>query len=461
MSDFLFPAGFLWGAATAALQIEGASGRGATWWDDFCREHPERIHAAATPEIACDHVNRWQEDVALIAAMGHNAYRFSIAWPRVEAGGLDFYERLVDALLAAGIEPIATLYHWDLPSALARAGAWEARDTSLRFGDFAAAVAARLAGRVRWWMTLNEPGWSTLNGYVTGLHPPAKRDPKAAFQASAHVMLAHALAARALRATSPTARAGIALNLSPCRPATESEADARAAELADGFLNRWLLEAAVLGRFPDDVRARLAACGMDPELSDADRDLIARERVDALGVNYYYPHRVSADAPEDRFHINNSGDAREASHFAVKGAFRMVKAPAAAQTDWGWEIDPGGLEELLLRVQSLKPGLPQIVTENGIALIDEPDASGRVDDAPRIAFLRAHLEAISRAITQGASVRGYLMWSLMDNFSWLNGYRKRYGFLHVDRTTLARTRKTSSFWFEEIARRNKLPRVAP
>ena len=471
-TDCKFPPGFLWGSATAATQVEGAAredGRGPSWWDAFCADHPERMFEGATPEVACDHYHRWREDVDSIAAMGHNAYRFSISWSRVfptgtapaEPRGLDFYERLVDALLARGVQPVVTLYHWDLPLALAQAGAWEAADTRVRFAEFAAACASRLGDRVRTWLTLNEPGWSTMNGYLTALHPPGVSDPKRAVQVATNMMVAHARAAQALRASAAAAPAvGMALNLSPCRPATDSAADGAAARRADGVLNRWLLEPALLGRFPADVFKCLEASNLTPALADADRAALASAPVDLLGVNYYHPHHVSGDAPESRFHINNTGRPDEESHLAVAGQFRMVAAPGAARTDWGWEIDPGGLTELCLRAHALRPGIPLLVTENGIGLKDAAGPDGEFHDAARIAFLDSHLRAVHNAIQAGADVRGYLMWATMDNFSWINGYRKRYGFLHVDRATQTRTRKDSSFWFERVARDNVLRRGA-
>lgn len=459
-----FPPGFLWGSATAATQVEGAAredGRGPSQWDAFCANHPERVFERATPEVACDHYHRWAEDVALIAAMGHTAYRFSICWSRVfpsgsppeEPRGLAFYDRLVDALLARGVEPIVTLYHWDLPLGLAEKGGWESARTRAMFAVFAAVVARRLGDRVRWWTTLNEPGWSTMNGYLTAQHPPLKSDPKLALQVATNMMAAHAMATHALRAAATQApRVGIAANLSPCRPATDSPEDRAAAVRADNVLNRWLLESALFGRFPVDVSRCLEASNLSPTLPDADLAALATAPVDWLGVNYYYPNRVSGDAPESKFHIANTGSRDEESHLSVKGQFRMVKSKSAAATDWGWEIDPAGLTELLVRVQTLRPGLPQIVTENGVALLDEPGS----EDGARVRFLDSHLRAVHNAIRAGADVRGYIMWATMDNFSWVNGYRKRYGFLHVDRATLARTRKASSHWFERVARANAL-----
>jgi 6-phospho-beta-glucosidase len=461
-----FPEGFVWGAATAALQIEGATdedGRGLSVWDVFCREHPERIFEGATPQVACDHYHRFAEDVAWMKRLGHTGYRLSISWPRLfprgdgapNPRGFDFYDRLFDGLLAAGIEPSVTLYHWDLPQRLGERGGWESEETIERFADYAAACFEHFGDRVRLWSTLNEPSWSTLNGYVTGIHPPRRQDPRAAIAVSWNLLRAHARAVRAGHEASMGHRVGIALNLSPIRPATASAEDRAAAALADGLLNRWFLDAVVLGKLPEDVLAFYDRAGLLPPMSAADLELVAGQAVDFLGVNYYFPNHASAGASRSAFALNNTGRSEEECVFAIAGLFRFVRNPRGRYTDWGWEIDASGLEELLVRVHVLRPGLPVYVTENGIGL---PDAlvDGQVEDEARIAFLREHLAAMHRAIAAGANVRGYYMWSLLDNFSWVNGYKKRYGFLHVDRTTLVRTPKKSAAWFREVAATNAL-----
>jgi beta-glucosidase/6-phospho-beta-glucosidase/beta-galactosidase len=458
-----FPAGFLWGAATSALQIEGASeadGRGPSVWDAFCREQPERIHDRASPELACDHYRRWREDVDWMRRLGLTAYRFSIAWPRVvadgtgavNAAGLDFYDRLVDALGEAGIEPCVTLYHWDLPLALGRAGGWEAPATIAAFLRFVEACAARLGDRVRLWCTLNEPAWSTLHGYVTGLHPPARHDYAAAVRVAHHLMLAHARATPVLRAAAPGARVGVALNLSPVLPAGPSEADAAAARLADGVLHRFFGDAAVLGRYPADVLEFYASRGLLPAMPAAELAVLARACVDFVGVNYYYPLHATANAPQTRFHLDTSGASRpgDAGLLSIRGLFRLVRNPGGRHTAWGWEIDPDGLRQALMSIHGLRPGLPVYVTENGLGLDERPEG-GRIEDPERIAYLRSHLEAVGTALRAGVDVRGYFVWSLMDNFSWLNGYKKRYGLLHVDRRTLARTPKASADWYRAVA----------
>jgi 6-phospho-beta-glucosidase len=461
-----FPSGFVWGSATAALQIEGASaedGRGPSIWDVFCREHPERIFAQATPDVACDHYHRFAEDVRLIKELGHGGYRLSLSWPRLfpqgtgaaNPSGFDFYDRLFDALTAAGIAPFVTLYHWDLPQALAREGGWENPATVDAFVAYADACFRRFGDRVCLWATLNEPSWSTLNGYVTGLHPPGRQDYGAAIRASWNLLCAHARVvarAREIRVPGPL---GISLNLSPIRPASDTDEDRAAAHLADGVLNRWFLDPVLLGTLPGDVVELYSQCGLLPRLDAADLDRLAGHTVDFVGVNYYYPHYATADARETEFFLNTTGRRDEKCRFSIAGKFRFVRNAGGRHTDWDWEIDPGGLYDLLVRVQGLRPGIPLYVTENGIGLDDRLE-DGVVDDSPRIAFVREHLAAVHRAIADGACVRGYYMWSLMDNFSWLNGYKKRYGFLYVDRTTLARFKKKSAFWFKQVAETNTL-----
>lgn len=446
-----FPSDFLMGSATAALQIEGATeadGRGPSVWDQFCRQHPERVHERATPEIATDHYYRWSEDVAWMQRLGHSSYRFSIAWPRVVPNGrgavnpkgLDFYERLVDALLAANIEPNITLYHWDLPLDLAQLGGWENPATVDAFGQFAQACFERLKDRVKLWASINEPAWTTLNGYLTGLHPPLVKDRKRALLAAHHLLCAHG------QATS-LHPCGIALNLSPVYPATESSEDREAARLADGVLNDWFLEAVVKGRYPDHLLGLYERLGIAPQSPHS----LGRVPPSFLGVNYYYPHHASAGASQDEFHINNTGQAKVDCKFALEGCFRMVRNPRGQYTDWAWEIDPATLTTLLLQVAKKAPETPLYVTENGIGLPDRLEG-GEVNDDQRIEFVRAHLLAIHRALSQGCPIRGYYMWSLLDNFSWINGYKKRYGFLYVDRTTQERTAKKSAHWFESVAR---------
>lgn len=466
MSDLVFPAGFIWGSATAALQIEGATredGRGESHWDVFCREHPERIFERETPDLACDHYHRWEEDVQLMRAFGHNGYRMSIAWPRIlpegrgrlNPKGIAFYDRLFDALLAAGIAPNVTLYHWDLPNALALQGGWENPETAHAFQEYAETCFKCFGDRVKQWSTFNEPGWSLLNGYVTALHPPLKHDYRAAILASWNLLRAHALAMECGHQWHADAQLGIVLNMSTVYPATDSAEDLRAATLADGLLNRWFIDPALRGSFPQDALELLDRCNLLPTMAEADLGRLRQHPVDFIGVNYYYPHYASSQATETRFGINNSGNPEDDCHFSLEGLFKFVKNPKGRYTDWAWEIYPEGLYSLLMRAQDYRPGIPVYVTENGIGLKDEI-VNGSIQDPTRIDFVREHLQVVHRAIQDGANVRGYYMWSLMDNFSWVNGYKKRYGFFHIDRNTMQRTPKQSASWYRDLAKSNVL-----
>jgi beta-galactosidase len=458
---FRFPSSFVWGSATAALQIEGGAredGKGPSVWDVFCAEHPERVFGGATPEVACDHYHRYAEDVRLMRELGHRGYRMSISWPRLfpeGAGALNqrgvrFYHRLFDALLTHGIEPNVTLYHWDLPQTLAARGGWENGDTIAAFADYAEACFRLFGDRVRLWTTFNEPGWSTLHGYVTGLHPPSRRDGRAAAQVAWNLLAAHGRALFIGHQSRPDTRIGIALNLSPVYPATEAPEDTAAAGVADGILNRLFLEPVLGGTVPEDLLELGHRHGLLPVREPEDERRLAQDTVDFLGVNYYFPHHASASARDTRFALNTSGRKEDRSQFSLGGLFALVRNPRGRYTDWDWEIFPEGLYDLLQRVHARRPGIPVYVTENGIGL-DDRLRDGVVEDPARIEFVRGHLEAVHRAIAAGIQVRGYYMWSLMDNFSWSNGYKKRYGFLYVDRSTLGRYPKKSALWFRDVA----------
>ena len=456
----MFPKDFRWGSATAAIQIEGAASadrKGPSVWDTFCRVHPERIHQGATPEVACDHYHRFAEDVGWIAQLGHNAYRFSISWPRVlpqgsgwvNPAGLDFYDRLVDALCATGISPNATLYHWDLPEALGMLGGWENPRTVDAYLEFAELCFGRLGDRVDYWCTFNEPAWTLLNGYITALHPPCRHDPAAAVLASHHMMLAHHLAHQLY---SGPGKVGMALNLSPIYPATDQADDIRAARTADGVLNRWFLEALVEGRYPAEVVTIYDRRGLLP----AGYHTLGGRRPDFIGVNYYYPHHAVAPPQRNEFHLNNDGDPNHKCRFSLAGCFAFVANTQGRFTDWNWEIHPQSLETLLQNLHQRWPDLELLITENGLGLPDQPGPDG-IDDQPRIDFVGDHLRAVARALESGVKVGGYYMLSLMDNFSWVNGYKKRYGFLYVNRETMERTPKKSAAWFRRVIQENRVP----
>ncbi len=423
-----FPRDFVWGAATSAFQIEGAwdgDGKGPSIWDDFCRQ-PGRIADGSNGDVACDHYNRLDEDLDLIAGLGLDAYRFSISWPRVQphgkgalnGAGLDFYDRLIDGLLERGIEPFATLYHWDLPLALQQGqGGWHSRDTAFRFMDYAAAMARRFGDRVASFATHNEPWVVAVLGHEQGIFAPGIRDRAIATQVSHHLLLSHGLAVAAIRANCPAARVGIVLNMSPSHPLTDSPEDAARARLDDGLALRWYLDPLFLGEYPEDALAHLAP--HLPAVHPGDMDIICRP-IDFVGVNYYTRHVASA---------GQAWSARESG---------------AAVTDMGWEIYPSGLTELLLRLERDYPLPPLYITENGAAF---PDG---IADEDRRRYLESHIAAVADAIEGGADVRGYFVWSLFDNFEWASGYEKRFGIVRVDYETQARTPKLSAGWYRQF-----------
>ena len=432
-----FPAEFLWGVSTSAYQIEGATredGRGLSIWDTFAAE-PGRTYAGQTGEIAVDHYHRMEQDVRLMAELGLTAYRFSIAWPRIlpsgrgqpNAAGLDFYSRLVDALLAANITPVATLYHWDLPLELYQAGGWRARDTAQAFADYAEVVARRLGDRVRWWGTHNEPWCTAYLGYITGIHAPGMRgDNQAAVDVAHHLLLSHGLAIPRIRAHAPEAQVGASLNLFPIFAGDERPETARAVQRADRLHNRWFLDPLYRGEYPAELFDDLGAA--PPPIQDGDMEIIGT-RADFLGVNYYSRWTVRAGA--------------EAPH----GIDYIRDLPPAVVTDMGWEVYPHGLDIMLEELTRKYNPPALLVTENGAAFEDEWNGDGRVVDRRRVNYLRDHLAAVERAIEHGAPVAGYFAWSLMDNFEWAEGYRRRFGLVYVDFETQRRIVKDSGRWY--------------
>jgi beta-glucosidase len=426
VTDSQFPPGFSWGVATSAYQIEGAAaedGRGPSIWDTFSHQ-PGKTRNGDTGDVACDHYHRWSDDVALVAGLGVDAYRFSIAWPRVQPlgsgawneKGLAFYDRLVDALLERGVKPNATLYHWDLPQALQDQGGWLNRDTAQRFADYAAHVGRRLGDRVAAIATHNEP-WCTAHlGHRTGQFAPGTKDPAAAIQVAHHLLLSHGMAMQSMRAAGVKAPLGIVLNQSPVTPATDSPADRAMAEREYALFVRWFMDPIFLKRYP-------TAPGVDifPTVHENDFSTIAQP-LDFLGVNYYTRIWASAEQPP-----------RAAPH--DKGS-----------TDMGWEVYPQGITELLCAIDRDYDLPPLYITENGAACADKL-VDGRVADFERIEYLRSHLDAIAKAIAAGVDVRGFYYWSLLDNFEWDSGYDKRFGLVHVDYATQQRTLKDSAYWY--------------
>jgi beta-glucosidase len=433
-----FPKDFVWGVATSAYQIEGAAsadGKGASIWDHFCRV-PGAIADGSNGDVACDHYHRWAEDLDLIASLGVDAYRFSVSWPRVQPGGagafnqhgLDFYERLVDGLVARGIKPYLTLNHWDLPAELQQNGGWAARDTVYRFVEYAEGVARRMGDRVATLTTHNEPWVIATLGHETGVFAPGVKNRATAMQASHHLMLSHGLALQALRAQGCKARLGIVLNLSPIGPATDDADDTAAAWLEDGRLVRWYMDPLFKGAYPQDVCEHL---GTDvPVVRSGDLAHIATP-MDFLGINYYTRGVVSASGAWD---VSTSGH---------------------ALTDMGWEVYPSGLTELLLRLNRDWKVPPLYVKENGAAFKDTLEGD-RVHDADRTDYIARHIAAVGDALRQGVPMEGYMVWSLMDNFEWASGYAKRFGIVHVDYASQQRTLKDSALWYRDFLYQQRL-----
>ena len=456
----LLPDHFVWGAATSAYQIEGATnedGRGMSIWDTFSHT-PGRTQAGNTGDVAADHYHRWREDVDTMRELGLDCYRFSIAWPRVqpdgsgavEPRGVAFYDRLVDVLLAAGVAPVATLYHWDLPQALEDAGGWPARATAAQFVDYAAAVGAALGDRVRDWITLNEPWCAAFLGYASGVHAPGRTSPPDALAAAHHLNLAHGGAVTALRAAAPGAQISIALNLHLVRAAGPS--DDEAARRIDAVGNRLFLGPILGHGYPADLIEDTSAITDWSFVRDGDESAIAASNaggIDVLGVNYYTPALVR---PWDGRSVRLSDDTHgRAEHTPFVGCADVEFLPQpGSHTAMGWVIDPSGLTDLLLRLHRDYPSVPVFVTENGAAFDDERTADGQVHDQARIDYLRDHVDAVTAAVAAGADVRGYFVWSLLDNFEWAHGYSKRFGLLHVDYASQTRTWKDSAHWYRDL-----------
>jgi beta-glucosidase len=435
-----FPPDFTWGVATSSYQIEGAvheDGRGPSIWDTFCAT-PGKIANGDTGDVACDHYHRWEHDLDLMQSLGVGAYRFSVAWPRIfpegtgrlEERGLDFYERLVDGLLARGIEPHVTLYHWDLPQALQDAGGWPERRIVDAFVAYADAVTRRLGERVVSYATLNEPWCSAFLGYDKGEHAPGLTDRASGLQAAHHLLVAHGAALDVMRANAPASRHGIVLNVIPAYPASGSDEDTLAARHFDGFFNRWYLDPIFEGAYPSDMWDAYGA--LAPSVAEGDMALVSKP-IDFLGVNYYN-RMVVAHEPD-----------------APGLALRTVEADAE-RTGMGWGVYPRGLTDLLVRIDRDYALPPIYVTENGAAYPDKM-VDGAVRDADRVHFFARHIEALQAALQQGVDVRGYFAWSLLDNFEWAHGYGQRFGLVHVDFETQVRVPKQSARWYADLIAR--------
>ena len=450
-----FPDDFLWGTATAAYQIEGAveeDGRGPSIWDTFSHT-PGKVLHGDTGDIACDHYHRLEEDLDLLEDLGVKGYRFSVAWPRIQPEGsgpanqkgLDFYRRLVEGLRHRNIEPMLTLYHWDLPQVLEDSGGWTVRETSERFAEYAGIIYEELSDEVSYWITLNEPWVSAWLGHGMGLHAPGHADTEKALAATHHLLLGHGRALEHMRSLGrEDNRIGITLNLSPVRPSRDRTTDREAARRVDGNANRLYLDPIFRGAYPEDMVEHYS---QDSDLSfveDGDLGRISAP-VDFLGVNYYMRHTVRED---DGF---GGGGMRFPSVRA-----RTVLPHSAGRTAMGWPVEPDGLTELLVRLKREYTQLPIYITENGAAFHDYADPEGAVNDEERIAFLDAHFRAAREAMEQGVDLKGYFVWSLLDNFEWAEGYSKRFGLVYVDYPTQRRVPKESYGWYRGVIRSNGL-----
>ena len=436
MTIYKFPNNFLWGAATASYQIEGAwneDGKGESIWDRFSHT-PGKIEDNSTGDVACNHYHRYQDDIALMRRIGLKAYRFSTSWTRVlplgrgrlNPSGLDFYDRLVDALCAANIEPFLTLYHWDLPQALQDEGGWENRNTAYAFADYATLMVKRLGDRVKYWTTFNEPGVVALDGNLVGEHAPGLQDPRVAFQVAHHLMVAHGLAVQAIRAANPSLEVGIVLNLWGADAASEDPADVAAANVAWERSETHFLDPIFKGHYPNSTY-ELVGENM-PKIQDGDMALIA-QKLDTLGVNFYSRNLITADGNID-------------------------PVPGSEYTEMGWEVCAPALRRLLNRINKEYRLPPIYITENGAAFKDEVSTDGKIHDARRLDYLKNHFIQTRLAMQDGVDVRGYFVWSLLDNFEWGHGFTKRFGIVRVDYETQQRTIKDSGEWYADVIKNN-------
>jgi len=464
-----FPDHFTWGSATAAYQIEGAAnadGRLPSIWDVFCQV-PGKVRNGDTGDVADDHYHRMEGDLDLMAALGLPSYRFSVSWPRVvpggsgpvNAAGLDFYQRLVDGLLERNITPLLTLYHWDLPQALQNEGGWTNRETVGRFVDYAEVIGRALGDRVPTITTLNEPWCSAFLGHSSGVHAPGITDNAAAITAAHHLNLAHGRAVTALRAVvPPSTQLSITLNLAQVYPATDTPADVEAASHVDAIANRIFLDPILRGAYPSDLLHTTRHITNWAFVAEGDLTDI-NAPIDVLGVNFYAPSRVTAATDEVRAQVTgrwvNDPSQADAGASPWPGTDLAYSVPQPGPyTGMGWPIVPESFTDLLLRVRRDYPEIPMVITENGASFDDELSADGEVHDADRIDYVRRHLAAVHAAIEGGADIRGYYLWSFMDNFEWAWGYSKRFGMVHVDYDSLVRTPKDSALWFRDVIKNN-------
>jgi beta-glucosidase len=452
-----FPDDFLWGAATAAYQIEGApeeDGKGPSVWDTFVRREG-KIHHAETGDVADDHYHRLDADLDLIAELGLNAYRFSVAWSRilpdgvgpVNQAGLDFYQRMLDGLIERGVAPVLTLHHFDIPQVLDDRGGWTERDSCDWFAEYAGVVAEALGDRIRLWITHNEPWVVAWAGYGSDAFAPGRTNggTREALTATHHLLLSHARAVEAIKAAVPRAQVGVTLNLSPNPPASGAPDDVAAARRADGFYNRLFLDPLLLGTYPEDVLERVRESVDLGFVRDGDLEAISAPN-DFLGVNYYVRLRIAAGSPEDPAQRG----------LPLEFDAHVVPDPGVKTSAIGWGIEPDGLRELLVRIRDDYGPIPLYVTENGTAVHDYPTPANHVHDPERLAFLDGHIRAVRAAVDDGVDIRGYFLWTLMDNFEWTMGYSARFGIVYVHYPTQERILKDSARWYAGVARRNGL-----
>jgi len=452
MAPLAFPEGFQWGAATASYQIEGAwqaDGKGESIWDRFSHT-PGKVKLGHTGDVACDSYHRFREDVALLKEMGLGSYRFSLSWPRIQPSGrgaanragLDYYARLIDALLEAGIRPFPTLYHWDLPQALEDEGGWPNRDLAGRFAEYAEIVVRALGDRCKSWMIFNEPNIFTTMGYLIGIHAPGRREPENFLRATHTVNLAHGDAFRAMRSAQRDLVIGTAFNMTACEPRTDSQQDVAAAERWHRFVNEWFLQPSLRGTYPEAHPNGVPLDAMGVKEGDFAR---MKAPLDFVGINLY-TRTIVAAAPGD-------GGPLSLGALPVGG----MGGDAGPKTDFGWEVWPNSLHDILLRITRDYDRPVIEITENGCSYADGPDANGVVRDTRRTAFYAGYLEGVHRAIQAGADVRGYHAWSLLDNFEWAEGYEQRFGIVWVDFATGRRILKESGRWYGSVAQHNALP----
>ena len=460
-----FPKDFLWGAATAAYQVEGAhdvDGKGLSNWDVYSHL-PGTTYMGTNGDVAADHYHRFKEDVALMAELGMKSYRFSVSWPRifpkgrgeVNEAGVKFYSDLIDELLKHGIEPMLTMYHWDLPQALQdEIGGWESREIIDAFEGYARLLYERFGDRVKLWATFNETIVFTAFGYLTGMHPPGVKDPKRAIQACHHVFISHARAVETFRNMGVQGQIGFVNGMQPNDPISDKPEDVKACEFAEGCFTHWFFDPVLKGEYPAELLAMSQAAFGVPEFAPGDADLLKNNICDFIGLNYYKREMIAANNDVDGFAMNTSGQKGSGQELGFKGLFKMVRNPNGRYTDWDWEIYPEGLTDAILRINKRYGNVPIYITENGLGAKD-PIVNGEVLDQPRIDYLRDHIQATAEAIKLGADVRGYYPWSFIDLLSWLNGYQKQYGFVYVDHeNNLARKKKLSFGWYQNVIRTN-------